>query len=263
MTEATPLDLAHAAADADPEGEAARMGFYARLADGELFVLLQHEAEGKAEIVPRIFPLQDGPVVLAFDTEARLAGFSGGVAPYAALPGRVLAAQLKGRGIGLGVNLGVASSSMLLPPEALDWLAMALDNLPDEVEARPVSFRAPGGLPQALIAALDPALARAGNLASGAVLAGVVYDDGRHGHMLAFLDAKPGAEGALAKAASEALVFSGVEAGEMDVAFMARTDAAAISMARVGLRFELAQPEEREAPRTGPGFDPQRPPNLR
>lgn len=262
-SDATALDLAHAAADADPDSEAARMGFYARLADGELFVLLAHEAEGRAEIVPRIFPLDDGPVVLAFDTEARLAGFSGGVAPYAALPGRVLAAQLKGRGIGLGVNLGVAPSSMLLPPEALDWLAMALDNPPDEVEARPVSFRAPKGLPQVLIAALDPALARAGILASGALLAGVVYDDGRHGHMLAFLDAVPGAEGALAKAASEALVFSGLEAGEMDVAFLSSGDAVATAMARVALRFDLSPPVREEAPRTGPGLDPARPPNLR
>lgn len=263
MSEVTPLDQAYAAADANPQSDAARLGFYARLADGELFVLLAREAVGD-HIAPRVFDLADGPVVLAFDTEARLAGFSGGVAPYAALPGRVLAAQLKGQGIGLGVNLGVAPSSMLLPPEALDWLAMALDAAPDEFEARPVEFHPPGGLPEALIAALDPKLARAADLATGALLAGVVYEGGRRGHMLAFLDAVPGAEGALAQAAQEALIFSGVEAGEMDVAFLASGDAVAVSMARVGLRFDLAPSAADAAPvRRGPGLDPARPPNLR
>jgi SseB protein N-terminal domain len=265
VTDTTPLDAAHAAADADPEHEGARLAFYARLADGELFVLLAREATGGSPIEPRIFPLEDGPVVLAFDTEARLAGFSGGVAPYAAMPGRVLAAQLKGRGIGLGVNLGVAPSSMLLPPEALDWLAMALDTDPMQVEARPILFHAPTGLPEALVKALDAALARAGGLATGALLAGVTYEGGRRGHMLAYLDAASGAEAALAKAASEALVFSGVEAGEMDVAFLASGDAAAVSMARVALRFDLtASDVAAPAPlKAGPGMDPARPPKLR
>jgi hypothetical protein len=263
MTDLTALDLAHAAADAHPDRDATRLAFYARLADGELFVLLAREAVGGL-IEPRIFPLEGGPVVLAFDTAARLAGFSGGVAPYAAMPGRVLAAQMKGQGIGLGVNLGVAPSSMLLPPEALDWLAMALDTAPQEVEARPVLFHAPTGLPEALITALDAALARAGGVASAALLAGVTYEGGRRGHMLAYLDPAAGAEAALAQAASEALIFSGIEAGEMDVAFLASGDAAAVSMARVALRFDLAAPEPAEpAPKAGPGMDPKRPPNLR
>ena len=262
MTDPTPLDLAHAAADAEPEREGARLAFYARLADGELFVLLAREAVGQGAIEPRIFPLEGGPVVLAFDTEARLAGFSGGVAPYAAMPGRVLAAQLKGQGIGLGVNLGVAPSSMLLPPEALDWLAMALDSAPVEVEARPILFHAPTGLPEVLITALDAALARAGGLAGGALLAGVTYEGGRRGHMLAYLDAVSGAEAALAQAASEALVFSGIEAGEMDVTFLTSTDPAAVSMARVGLQFDLTV-KELASVKAGPGLDPAKPPRLR
>lgn len=262
MTELTPLDLAHAAADARPDDDAARLGFFARLADGEMFVLLTHEAAGE-RIEPRVFDLEDGPVVLAFDTEARLAGFSAGIAPYAALPGRVLAGLLRGQGIGLGVNLGVAPSSMLLPPEALDWLATALEPVPEEVTARPILFHAPTGLPEALLTALDAKLARAGGLASGALLAGVTYEGGRRGHMLAYLDAVPGAEAALAQAASEALVFSGIEAGEMDVAFLGADEAAAVSMARVALRFDLAVVEEPRPVRAGPGMEPARPPKLR
>jgi hypothetical protein len=263
MTEITSLlDAAHAAVHADPENEALRLRFFERLADGEMFLLLEREAQGET-LDPKVFDLEDGRFVLVFDREERLASFTGGIAPYAALPGRVIAALLKGQGIGLGVNLGVAPSEMLLPPEAMDWLAETLDESPQEVEALPEQFHAPKGLPEALIAGLDAKLARAGGLASGALLAAVTYRGGRRGHMLAFLDTAPGAEAPLARAASEALVFSGIEAGEIDVAFLRTHDPAMVAMARVALRFDLPQPpEEDQTPKSGPGMDPARPPRL-
>ena len=142
---------------------------------------------------------------------------------------------------------------------------MALDSPPEPVEARPRLFHAPTGLPDALIAALDAKLARAGGLASGALLAGVTYEGGRRGHMLAFLDVLAGAETALAQAASEALVFSGIEAGEMDVAFLASDGPGTQSMARVALRFDLPASEApaQAAARPAPGMDAARPPKLR
>jgi hypothetical protein len=261
MTElVTLLDAAHAAVSADPDNEALRLRFFERLADGEMVLLLDREAIGET-LEPRIFELEDGPVVLVFDREERLAGFTGGIAPYAALPGRVIAGMLKGQGIGLGVNLGVAPSSMLLPPEAMDWLAETLDGGPDETEAVPEDFVSPR-VPEALITALDAKLARAAGLAQAAILAGVVYRGGRRGHLLAFLDAVVGAEAALARAMREALVFSGVEAGELDVVFLASDDAAARAMGQVGLRFDLPVPDAPAAP-SAPGMDPARPPKLR
>ncbi|MBL9047076.1 MAG: SseB family protein [Tabrizicola sp.] len=257
----TLLDAAHAAVSADPENEALRLRFFERLADGEMMLLLSREAVGDS-LEPRVFELEDGPVVLVFDREERLAAFTGGIAPYAALPGRVIAGLLKGQGIGMGVNLGVAPSSMLLPPEALDWLAETLSGDPEEVEALPQSFLAPA-VPEAVIAALDTKLARAGGLARSAVLAGVVYADGRRGHLLALLDAAEGAEGALARAMNEALVFSGIEAGELDVVFLASTSPSAEAMARVGLRFDLPVPEVQDLTPAAPGMDPSRPPKLR
>jgi len=257
----TLLDAAHAAVSADPDNEALRLRFFERLADGEMVVLLEREAEGET-LEPRVFELEDGPVVLVFDREERLASFTGGIAPYAALPGRVIAGLLKGQGIGMGVNLGVAPSSMLLPPEAMDWLAETLDEAPQEVEARPVEFQPPS-VPEAVIAALDGKLARAGGLAVAALLAGVVYAGGRRGHLLALLDSAPGAEPALARAMNEALVFSGVEAGELDVVFLASEEAAAKAMAKVGLRFNLPEPEVPPLAPAAPGMDPSRPPKLR
>jgi len=256
----TPLDAAYEAMAAD---EDRRLGFYERLADGEMFLLLEEEAQGDT-LKPRMFPLEDGPVVLVFDLEERLADFAGGIAPYAALPGRAVARMLAGQGIGLGINLGGAPSEMILPPEAVDWLAGMLDTAPEEVEAQPESFHAPKGLPEALLSGLDAKLARAGGLAGAALLAAVTYQGGRRGHLLAFVDAAPGAEDALARAAAEALAFSGIDAGEMDVVFLSGDDPATAAMARVALRFDLPEPVRPEPVQpSAPGTDPSRPPKLR
>ena len=257
----TLLDAAHAAVSADPGNEALRLRFFERLADGEMVLLLEREAEGES-LEPRVFELEEGPVVLVFDREERLASFTGGIAPYAALPGRVIAGLLKGQGIGMGVNLGVAPSSMLLPPEALDWLAETLEETPEEVEALPQEFLAPT-VPEAVVAALDGKLARAGGLAVAALLAGVIYEGGRRGHLLALIDAAEEAEPALARAMNEALVFSGIEAGELDVVFLASGAPVAQAMARVALRFDLPVPEVQDLSPAAPGMDPSRPPKLR
>jgi hypothetical protein len=259
----TPLDAAHARMQAVPEDDAARLRYFAALADGMLFLMLEEEATG-GNLRPQVFDLEDGPVVLAFDLEERLSAAAGAVVPYAELPGRVIAQQLAGQGVGLGVNLGVADSAFLVPPEALAWLAQTLEQGPQETAARPVSFHAPKGLPEALIEALNTKLARASGLAVAALLAGVKYDDGRQGHMLAYLGAAPGAEGALARAAGEALTFSGIEAGEMDVTFLNAEDPGLAAMARVALRFDLPEPVRSEAPAPrAPGTDPEKPPILR
>lgn len=260
----TALDAAHAAMEAAPEDDGARLRFYERLADDVLFLMLEAEAEGET-LSPRVFDLDEGPVVLAFDLEERLADFTGGVVTaYAALPGRVIAAQLAGRGTGLGLNLGVAPSAFLIPAEALDWLAEVLEQAPAEVEDRPVAFHAPDGLPEVLVAGLRTKLLRAGGLAAAAWLCGVGYAGGRRGHLLAFAGAAPGAEPALARAAGEALTFCGIDAGEMDVAFLAPGDPMLEALAGVALKFDLPRPVPPEpAAPAAPGMDPARPPILK
>jgi hypothetical protein len=258
----TDLDDAYAAMVAGPEDDTARLRYYARLADGEMIVLLETEAIGE-NLTPRVFDLEDGPVVLVFDSEEKLAGFAVEAVPYAALPGRVIAQQLAGQGVGLAVNLG-AASVMLFPPDAVDWLAGTLETGPEELLARPTAFHPPQGLPDALLAALQAKLAQAGRLAAGAMIAAVSYEDGRRGHVLAFLDAAPEAEDQLARAASEALIFSGLDAGEMDVTFLNSADPGAIAMARVALRLDLPAPTAPVAAEpSAPGMDPDKPPVLR
>ncbi|WP_372884620.1 SseB family protein [Shimia sp.] len=263
MSATTPLDQAHAKMEADAEDDAARLRFYERLADAELFLLLTKEPEGD-NIAPELFELSDHSFVLVFDTEERLSSFVGKPASYAALSGRAIAAMLAGQNIGLGVNLEVAPSSILVPPEALAWLADTLTHAPDEVEATPQEFTAPAGLPESLISALDQKLSTAEGLAKFAYLVGVSYENGSKSHLLGFVDAVPQAEGALAKAVSEALTFSGIEAGALDVGFFAASDPVSAQLARAGLRFDLPEPQApREYVPVMPGSDPDSPPRLR
>jgi hypothetical protein len=259
----TPLDDAHAAMEAAPEDGAARLRFYDRLAGSELILLLEEEPQGE-RIRPAIFPAEDQQVVLVFDREERLTEFVGGAAPYAALSGRRLAEILAGQGIGLGVNLGVAPSSILIGPDAVDWLAATLAEAPEEVVERPEEITAPKGVPEALLLALDARLATAEGLARMAYLVGAVHAGGRRGHLMAFIDPVPGAEPALARAVGAALTFSWIEAGSLDVGFFRVSDPVAARLAKVGLRFDLPEaPKAERVPGSAPGMDPDAPPRLR
>ncbi|MBJ3762482.1 SseB family protein [Maribius pontilimi] len=256
----TPLDDAHAAMEAAPDDDAARLRFYERLADGELFLLLTREPEGDA-LDPRLFETSQGAFVLVFDRAERLADFADGQAPFAALSGRILAAMLDGKGIGLALNPGVAPSSFLVPSDAVAWLAETLGQGPDEIEARPTELHPPGDLPERLLTALDAKLATATGLARMAYLVWASYETGVRSHMLAVIDPAFGAERALARAVREALVFSGLEAGALDVAFFDASDAMAARLAKVGLRFDI--PKFEAAQPVAPGSDPDAPPKLR
>ena len=256
----TPLDRAHAAMEAAPDDDTRRLTFYDRLADAELFLLLKAEPVGDMAD-PETFDPGNGPVVLAFDLEDRLTAFTGRAAPYAALSGRALATLLAGEGLGLGLNFG-APSEILIPADGVEWLAATLAERPAELDARIEAVHPPGGVPEAVLTALDAKLGLAGGRADHAWLVEAEVAGVGRGHLLGIVDAVPGAEGALTQAVAEALVFSGLEAGWLDVAFFRSDDPAVARMARVGLRIDLPEPDVPEAP-AAPGSDPSRPPKLR
>lgn len=259
----TALDQAYADLQAAGEEDVhARLRWFDRLSASELFLLL--EAEAVADRVrPRVFEVEGGAFVCVFDREERLSAFAGEAAPYAALSGRALTEMLVGRELGLAVNLGT-EAEMLLDGAAVAWLSDLLAERPSEVEEVPQEVEAPRGLPETLLTALDARLATAAGLAGTAVLVAVRYAGGGRGHLLAVLDAVPGAEPALARLVGEALSFSGLEAGTLDVGFFRGGDALAERLLRVGLRFDL--PEAVEDVMSGPGapgLDPDKPPRLR
>lgn len=256
----TPLDIAHAAMMADNTDQT-RVTFYGRFAAAELFLLLEVESTGD-DIKPLLFQTEQGQFVLAFDTEDRLSAFNQGPAPYAAISGRTLAQMLNGQPIGVGLNLWENPSTILLPAGTVAWLNDTLAGQPEEIEDTPEELTAPKGLPEGLITAIDTRLAAAEGMARMAYLAGVTYQGGRPGHLLAFIDAVEGSEIALAATIREALVFSGLEAGVLDVTFFDASDPVSAQLARVGLRFDLPQPTK-PSPPSVPGMDASKPPKLR
>ncbi|RZO39549.1 MAG: SseB family protein [Rhodobacteraceae bacterium] len=263
MDPKTPIDRAYAEMQAAPDDDAKRLRFFERVADSELFLLLSKEPEGN-DILPEVFAPEGGEVVLAFDTEDRLVDFTGKPSPYVALSGRSLVQMLCKKELGLGLNLGISSSDILLTNEALNWLASILDQSPDEIKAKPVAFNAPKNIPEILLAALDAKLVSVVGMVEQVWLTGVTYDDGQMGHILGFVGAKEEAEKALAKAAHEALTFSGLEAGTLDVGFFDPNEPTVAAIARHGISFELPQkPKQGLNLPKAPGSDPNFPPKLK
>ena len=176
-----------------------------------------------------------------------------------------MAQMLATEGAGLALNLEVAPSSIMLPAEAMAWMCETLKAAPQETAPE---VKRKGGLaalkspdiPEVLLHALDAKLSRAVGLAQVAYL--VAKEEG--GMMLAILGAKEPAQAPLAKAASEALVFSGLEDTNLDVAFFNDSDALREQFGRAGLRFDVPQPVEPslQTP-AAPGRDPSTPPKLR
>jgi hypothetical protein len=140
-----------------------------------------------------------------------------------------------------------------------------LSETAQEAALQPSAVYAPGVLPEILLEALNTKLASAAGLADLAYLVDAEYVSSGRNHLLVFVDAVPGAETALAAAMNEAVIFSGVEAGALDVTFCRGSDALAPRLAKVGLRFDLPKLDNGRAQREPamPGSDPDKPPILR
>jgi hypothetical protein len=253
----TPIDRAFRAQAADPEDAAARLRLYERVLDAELLLVLAAPPGGD-RIEPLTFDLAEGPFVLAFDRDDRLADFLGEPAPFAALSGRRAVALLAGRGTGLAVNLG-APSATVLGAEAVAWLAGMAGQVPAEAEARASRF-APPDPPAAVVAALGPKIAAMADRIGSAHLVEAHYPDGSAHLLLVLAGTREADRAGMAAAIAEAVGFAGPEGVGLDVAFLEPGTPGHAAAGRVGLRLELPAPPPR---RPGPGTDPDRPPALR
>jgi hypothetical protein len=249
----TLLDDLRTAMDAAPDDDAARLRWYGALAEAELVLWLEREATGDA-VVPEVLDLPEGQFVLAFQDEGRLADMAGRPVPYAALPGRVIAGLLAGQGVGLAVDAAV-----FLPPDALVWLTDMLAGAAVVAEVAPAALLAPGPVPAAVVDGIARVIGA--TRVGGAWLVTAVAG-GRRGLMLVVAGAGA-AEADLARALREAVVFSGAEAGVLDLAFLP-PEAPAVAVARrVGMAFAPLPPAMAPAAPSAPGHDPARPPRLR
>lgn len=258
MRDETQLDAAfRAQGTGDP---AAERRFHERVLDAELFLALVTEPERDDErLAPLIFDLEEGRFALAFDRDDRLAEFLEGPAPYAAMPGRRLVAALAGQGIGLGLNLG-APSAVLLPGDAIDWLAALAEAVPVALEARLGRLGPPSLAPPDLIAALGAKLAAMAEVIDEALLAGAEAE-GRPVLLLALAGVPSAAQAGVAAAVAETVRFSG-EGAAVDVSFI-EAEGTLAAIRPVALRFELPRHQPPAPKPKPPGMDPSRPPILR
>lgn len=259
----TPLDQAHMAMAQNAEDDAARLRFYQTLAGQELVLMLSAEPQGD-QVSPHVFPVADQSYVLVFDSEERLVRFTEAETQSVAMPGRDVVEMLAGQGLGLGVNLGVAASEILIPADGVEWLWQMLANQTELAPDTPERFCAPVGLEAELQHGLGEKMAQIAGLADHAFGAGVVYQNGQHSNVLVFVNALEAAEAALRQMVSDVVSFS-AKAVSLDILFVRSTDPVCAQLDEVGIRFAIPRPEvtaKVQAPEA-PGMDPGRPPVLR
>ncbi|WP_112323924.1 SseB family protein [Oceanibium sediminis] len=257
----TPLDAAHDRMIRAGEGdEAARRAFFAAIAASELILLLEEEpAPGADSLSPLIVEPGGVPTVLAFDTDARAAAFLQGAGATATLSGQVLAQMVGPAGLSLALNLDVAPSAIILPGDALAWIAETA-TAASQLEAQVTGLRAPEGLPQELLDALEPALAASRGQAGFAALAEARYGDGTTGLVLGLPGVAGEAQAALSAAVASALSRAGFGALSVDVMFPEPASTLAERLRSVGILRDL--PAAPASPGSAPGGDPNRPPRL-
>lgn len=246
---------------AAPDDDVARLRYFETLADTTLYLLLDTDPEGD-RIHPKTVTADGIETVLAFDHEERLADFTGEPAPFVELPGRKLAEMLAGSKLALGLNIGVAASETLLPPEAMVWLGDMLGGQGVEQVVGLAGVAPPDRLDPDLEAALEAKLHGAAGLAEQAVLVTARHHDGAQTLLLAIIGAAPGVEAALRQAIAEAVGFT-ASGATLDIGFFAPGDRTLADILAVGRAFTIPEPASREAVATTPGMDPAKPPRLR
>ncbi|MGB0959289.1 MAG: SseB family protein [Halocynthiibacter sp.] len=267
MTDQTAIDIAFDVMQNAPDPAQAQPQYLARISDSLLYILLTKEIDD-GQMEPELFDVDGTAIVLAFDTSERLVEFTQTPSPYVEMSGRALVQMLEGEGLGLGINLGAASEN-LLAPEAVDWMAVTLDERPQDVEERIEEITAPKNMPENLLLSLGAKLAMAGRLADCAYMMSATYASGRVGTLMAFIGAEDWAREPLAQAVQEVLSFSGYETGEVDVSFFLADDPVVANFEAHGLKLEMPEPQPQEidiqelgGPKA-PGMDPDAPPKLR
>lgn len=258
MTE-TPIDSAFRMLAADPDDPAAGLRFHERVLDAELLVPLAAGTEAAAGLVPQLYDVAEGRFVLAFDRDERMAGFLEAPVPFAAMPGRRLAALLSGSETGIVLNPG-APSETLLPAATVGWLATMAAGTASAVRARLRDIGPPGVPPAALLEALGPKLAAMAEVIGDAHIVTASHDGQDAGLLLVLSDVPEAAQPGVAAAIAEAVRFSVATEAGLDVAFVVSASPTGRAAARAGVPLELPRP--RRPGVAGPGMDPDRPPRL-
>ncbi|OYX43897.1 MAG: hypothetical protein B7Z02_08055 [Rhodobacterales bacterium 32-67-9] len=236
-------------------GEAELLRFYQVLAASDLFILL--DVTGEDEVPePKIIPIEGGQFVLVFDLAERVMELTGYDAPTSRATGRDVFNLMRGRDIGIALNMGEAPSAMLIPGDAIDWIC---DTLEDAAQvktpaAAPGRFKAlltPHSFPDTLQLALTEKLGAVAELYDRALLLRAEYDDGQSGFLVAFSAVDDGDQGAVTAAVNSALATYSGRKIALDIAFMARDEPMLERIGRVATHLRPAADKARDGGSAG------------
>ncbi len=252
MTDRAVTDIDRAYSEMIDGGEAELLRFYQVLAGSDLLVLLDASDENEVP-EPKIIPVEAGHYVLVFDLKERVTELTGYDAPTSRVTGREVFQLMRGRGIGVAVNMGEAPSAMLIPGDAIDWICDTLDEsaarnpaptpAPAPAPGRFKALLAPHNFPDTLHLALNEKLGPVADLYDRALLLRAEYDDGQSGYLVAFSAVEDANRGMIAASVNDALAtFRGKDVA-LDIAFMSRDEPLLDRIGRVAthLRTEGAK----------------------
>lgn len=221
-------------------GEAELWQFYETLAEARIYVLLDDTIENE-KYEPKVFSLKDARYLLAFDVPEQADELTGSTAATSPTLGMDVFKLLRGRDIGLGINMGGTSSATLISGETIDMICAYYEGTAGEplvADADTSQFRAllaPQGFPDTLQNALTDALGPFAQTFSTAVLLKAEYEEGRTGYIVAVAGSGEPDRSGIAGAIDSALVSSRRGDVQLDVAFLAQDDPMANRIERVGL----------------------------
>ena len=257
----TPLERSIIMLEAAPDDTTRFSAVIERLVDAEVFLALE-ATTSDVEVKPRTVLLNAQEYIAIYDTELRLAEAIGGEAEYLSVSGRALVQMLESQNVGIALNPGTTAIGYIFELETLRWLALSLDERPNEMSEQITQVSPPPVLSPKALDALSIKLTAAQGLAEYAVLVEATGLDGVKNPTLFFVGLVPDAQVDLAKLIQEYLQFSEQGSLAWDVSYLAPTHSIVDKLLHVGLRFDLPAAEV-AVDRPAPGSVPGQPPILR
>ncbi len=221
-------------------GEAELWQFYETLAEARVHVLLDDSTD-EAKYEPKVFSLKDSSYLLAFEQPEQADELTGTTSATSPVQGMDLFKLLRGRNIGLGINMGGTSSATLIAGETVDMICAFYDGTSGEdlvSDTDPSQFRAllaPKNFPDTVQNALGEKLSGLRKTFSKAVLLQAEYEDGQSGYIVAISGATDADRGALATTVEGVLAASRRPDIKVDVAFLAIDEPMTDRIERIGL----------------------------
>ena len=241
---ATPLGNAYAATF--DGGEPELWQFYETLAEARVFVLLD-DGHDQSKFEPKVFSLKDSSYLLAFDVAEQADELTGSNAPTSPALGMDLFKLLRGRNIGLGVNMGGTTSATLISGDTIDMICAFYDGsageelVPDGVASQFRALLAPQNFPDTVQLSLTDNLSLLGATFRKALLLQAEYEDGQTGYIVGVTGALEEDRPAISAAVEASLVASRRADVRLDVAFLASDEPMAERIERVGLTLKAGK----------------------